>query len=384
MVIGEIHEEHRWIPIRGLIDAVREIDDAVAHSATEAIRNEVPEYVTLPYDEHQAAVRLQQKYRLDLLDRQETLSAEALASAGRLARRRARQGVPVGAILSSFQIGDRVLWRALMDLAPRKAVPLLPEAASLMLAAASQMGAVLAQEHALALRMIEGGRIALAHEFHKALPDPASEKAATALAARLGLDPTGWFIAIAWRPIGVDDEHVLDEISAITQRNGGTLMVLVDGVYLAVTQQSEPEKVQREISSYLTAGRFGVGAARRGISGARMSLTDAELALRATRANRPVVHFGSDWMESLILGEAPRLLELLQAPIETARAHSHLATTVLAFADADMSVARTAAAVHLHANSVTYRLDRWHALSGLNPRSFMGLAYSVSACRLAE
>jgi sugar diacid utilization regulator len=60
-----------------------------------------------------------------------------------------------------------------------------------------------------------------------------------------------------------------------------------------------------------------------------------------------------------------------------------LAETVLAFAAGDMSVARAGEALHLHANSVTYRLQRWALLVGWDPRTFDGLIRSVAACRLA-
>ncbi len=69
--------------------------------------------------------------------------------------------------------------------------------------------------------------------------------------------------------------------------------------------------------------------------------------------------------------------------VEVAKANPpHLAETVMAFAAADMSIAAAALAVHLHANSVTYRLDRWSQLTRLEVRSFIGLWQSVIACRL--
>jgi DNA-binding PucR family transcriptional regulator len=67
----------------------------------------------------------------------------------------------------------------------------------------------------------------------------------------------------------------------------------------------------------------------------------------------------------------------------TATEHPHLAATVLAFARADMSVARAAEELHLHANSVTYRLQRWGRLTGWDPRTFDGLVRSVAVCRMA-
>ncbi|WP_405681405.1 helix-turn-helix domain-containing protein [Streptomyces sp. NBC_00048] len=36
-------------------------------------------------------------------------------------------------------------------------------------------------------------------------------------------------------------------------------------------------------------------------------------------------------------------------------------------------------ALHLHANTLTYRLDRWHELTGLDHRDYMGLVTSRTA-----
>lgn len=57
---------------------------------------------------------------------------------------------------------------------------------------------------------------------------------------------------------------------------------------------------------------------------------------------------------------------------------------VLAFADADMSIAAAAQRLHLHANSVTYRLERWGSLTDISARTFRGLSAAVVACRLAQ
>jgi DNA-binding PucR family transcriptional regulator len=89
------------------------------------------------------------------------------------------------------------------------------------------------------------------------------------------------------------------------------------------------------------------------------------------------------WPEACLLSEAARLEPLVAEASTAAVAHPHLAEAVLAFASADMSIARTAEELHLHANSVTYRLQRWEQLTGWDPRAFVGLTKSVAACRLA-
>jgi sugar diacid utilization regulator len=129
-------------------------------------------------------------------------------------------------------------------------------------------------------------------------------------------------------------------------------------------------------------GGLGIGLRRSGLPGAALSVGDAGLALAVASAGRPVIRFADVWAEACLLSEASRLEPLVAAASGTASAHAHLAETVLAFAAADMSVARAADELHLHANSVTYRLQRWGRLTGWDPRTFDGLVRSVAVCRL--
>ena len=49
------------------------------------------------------------------------------------------------------------------------------------------------------------------------------------------------------------------------------------------------------------------------------------------------------------------------------------AETVHAFAAADLNVTRAADALHVHPNTVRYRLDRIAGETGIDPRTFAGL-----------
>ena len=69
---------------------------------------------------------------------------------------------------------------------------------------------------------------------------------------------------------------------------------------------------------------------------------------------------------------------------EIAGAHPSLRETVIAFAEADMSITRCARSSHLHANTVVYRLGRWRELTGWDPRTFFGLTRSFAAGAFAD
>lgn len=166
----------------------------------------------------------------------------------------------------------------------------------------------------------------------------------------------------------------------------GTGLAFADlpDAFLAALRADIADVVAGVLAQPSLTGRWGVGLARRGLPGASESLGDARLALRCTSSRHPLRTFADDWHEAIVLAERARFGVLLAAAVEVADAHPHLAEAVLAFAGADMSIADTARAVHVHANSVTYRLDRWSRLTGLEARSFAGLTRSVTACRLAE
>jgi sugar diacid utilization regulator len=128
---------------------------------------------------------------------------------------------------------------------------------------------------------------------------------------------------------------------------------------------------------------LAVGAERRGLGGARDSLTDAELTLAVIEVGATGT-FEEAWLWATLQGAATRLGPLLAPGSEVAVAHPHLAEAVEAFAGAGFSVSEAARRLSLHANTVSYRLDRWTELTGWDPRRFPGLVRSVAALRLRE
>ena len=74
-----------------------------------------------------------------------------------------------------------------------------------------------------------------------------------------------------------------------------------------------------------------------------------------------------------------KLALLFSRAAATAQADFHLAEAVLAFADNGLSLAGAARALHLHPNSLAYRLDRWRERSGWDPRTGDGLVASLIA-----
>jgi PucR C-terminal helix-turn-helix domain/GGDEF-like domain len=368
-----------WAPVTGLCGRVRADLDSLARDSVARIRRDLAAYGAVPYEEHLAAVTEQQRRRLDALAGHRSLAPADLDRAAELARRRARQGIGVDVLIGAYHLGDQELWRALCA-DPGDAAPLLPDVAAQMFELLHAISTVLASAHGDVTRELHSHRATLSHRLLELLLGGRHDAEAARVADALGLDPQGEFVAGVWEDADVvlapEVQRELDRapVPLVHSHQSGAVVVLVQG---------SGDGWLAEVADRLPMGRaVGIGLRRAGLEGAVTSLGDARLALAAVSPDRRVSRFADVWARASLLAQADRLEPLVGAASRTAADHPHLAETVLAFATADMSVARTAERLHLHANSVTYRLQRWAALTGWDPRTFEHLIASVTACRL--
>jgi hypothetical protein len=104
----------------------------------------------------------------------------------------------------------------------------------------------------------------------------------------------------------------------------------------------------------------GVGRAVGGIGAVGESLRDAELALERATSEETVVAFEHFDLGTLLLSEAsPERLEPKVAEVVAVlREHPALYEALVAYFDHDLDVSAAAAELHLHPNSLRYRLTR--------------------------
>ena len=389
MISGN-HESDRegWVAVQRTLSVMVDEVSALADTVTSSIRSAQPVYAVIPEPEHRSAVALQVLNRLHALSEQRGLSSSELTAATDLAAKRAAGGVPIDALIAAYQVADAEIWRILVERSSPPMVALLPRIGTLMFEAIRETTTAMAGAHSRVARAIDGDRITLAHQFLECLEDPEQQSAAAVIAARLRLDPRGEFVGLVWQPApGVTEFSVHRSVVTLPPPLATDVVsrTVAGGQLEMITQVGRlPEIVIHGPAEATLAGRWGIGLARPGLAGAGESLGDARLAFACTSTQHPVRTFEHDWNEAVLLAERARLDVLLAPTVEVAQANPHLAETVLAFAAADMSIAAAAQAVHVHANSVTYRLERWSRLTGLEARSFAGLSQSVIACRLAS
>ncbi|SDH62131.1 helix-turn-helix domain-containing protein [Pseudonocardia oroxyli] len=380
-------DDEDWSAVERVCRTLEKEISTIATTVTNSIRAALPVYAVVPESEHHRAVVLQLCNRLHALAGQRGLNAGELETATDLATERASLGVPIDALIAAYQTADAAIWQAVVARMAPPTTQLLPRIGTLMFDAVRETTAAMAGAHSRVARAIDGDRIALAHRFLECVDDPAQQSAASVIAARLGFEPAGGFTGLVWQPEPAIAGSAAPRVTALSAYLGAAVIsrVVAGGGLEMVTQGERVHEVlARGLLEEPLKGRWGVGVTRSGTAGARESLRDARLVLACTSARLPVRTFTRDWHEAVVLAERARLGVLLASAVEVAAANPHLAETVLAFAAADMSVAATAPDIHLHANSVTYRLERWERLTGLDARSFTGLSRSVVVCRLAE
>lgn len=377
-----------WTPVAELARRVADDLAELSHHVVERIGSEIEAYgheTMVPRQDLAASVHRNLEVILLGLAERRGPRPEELVVRRELGARRAAQGLPIDALIQAYHVGYRELWAALV----RQLSPGDVATATLLLSAATtvwswihQVTQAIAGAYTEALRDREAHAIDARQRFAELLlgAEPPGEEVQR-LAATLGFDPAGHFVAILARITSPDAAVVVDLQARLTDR-GGVHAVVPRGTHLAVMSQSiEPDAVLAVIRDRHPTATIGVGLVRVGLAGASASLGDAHACL-AKAADGETVTFADAWLWATLHPASDRLRDILEIGIQVARQHPHLADAVEAFAGSGFSASETARRLALHANTVTYRLERWEKLTGWDPRTFSGLVCSMAALHL--
>jgi hypothetical protein len=327
---------------------------------------------------------------------------EVLAAARERAARRAREMVPLAALLQSYLIAQRVISAAIAQEADASAES---RGAALRLTART-FDYNIAVTAAMADAYIEGvqGDIAELDAARRELVDALLSAGTdawpelTRRAIGLGLDPAQSYVVVLAVVDPADGDGAetgsqrwaADAIARASGRPRRTAFVIIRDreliTVLDATGAHAPRAVlDRAAEAIGQAGRgllrAGVGTPFTGLGGFGASYHEARRALRHSSARRRLVFSPNDVrvFDELLATIDEGVAQLVPDATRRALADPTTRATLGAFVDADLSVADAARALSIHPNSLRYRLRRIAQLTGRDPSKLTDLLELIAA-----
>lgn len=359
--------------------------DALVPGIVDRIRSEIPGYAVVGRAEHEQAVTVQYEGLLTGLITRRPPTREESERARELGRRRAQQGLALESVVSAYHVGYREMWNILLHRAGPDDQAMRSELAGLVGTVwmwIERASSAAADAYGEAVRAEDAARLALTHRFLDALTAGGPPRAEHAhMAQALGFDPSGIFQAVC-SPGDAWSEEDTTALRVRMRRNRGVMLCAQrDTVLIAVLQGVSADVFVDTLRDLGPPAPAGVGLAREGLTGAGVSIVDAMEVLPA--GGTGVARFADDWLTATLRPQAGRLTALLGLCASTARQHPDLAETIRAFARHGFSLTDTGRALHIHPNTVRYRVDRWQDLTGFDVRTWAGLSASLVALDLS-
>lgn len=354
-----------------VVSVARDID-TLTDSAVRRIVSYVPDYGHVDPDFHGelwwSTKRNLQSILVTLGAQRHYLPAE-LEPRQQVAVRALQRGLPLTALMHAFRVGYVELWEALTGTATDQgpnAMAALVRVATLVWTSLDELSSAVTDSYnqALAVQGADERRRALT--FLTALRGlPATMGEAESSARALGFDPNGQFLWAACDPVVPAD------------RQGTTLFVDMPTSSFALlagenlTPDDEPQlagTLQQAAGEHV-----GVGLVRTGLDGARLSMLDAELAHQAAiKLGHNHVLFRDEWLDCAVLSFSHELMAIIEPWLKILREEPEATKTLEAFLHSDTNLAATGRLLHVHPNTVAYRLSRFRELSSIDLRSTRG------------
>lgn len=195
-------------------------------------------------------------------------------------------------------------------------------------------------------------------------------------AQAFGIRLEGGSRMLTFMPNCHEDEELFEAIGTVVDELGTpSLLNHRDGVVLALLEPliggSWDEHLQT-LSSRLTGCWIGVGRPICGVAAVRSSSVDSRTAARRARAlgKGSTLSYEHLDLDAWLVGEVPaeRWKAKAEELVEPLQDHPHLQETVVTYFANELDVGATAAILHLHPNSLRYRLRRVEELLGRSLR----------------
>lgn len=309
---------------------------------------------------------------------------------------RARQLVPLSALLHSYLIAQRVIADAITREAGTDA---RSRGAALALTAQTydyNIGLITALADAYVeavqgdLAELDSARRALVDGLLGGDPDAGLELARRGVG--LGFDPErSHVVAIApvdgsprWTVQAIARAAGRSERNAFVVDRDGELLALLDADRAPAARRLLEQAAANLERSHGVRLRAGIGTAFRGVTGFAMSYHEARRAVRHTSEGRPFVLGPADvpLFDELTSSGRDGVAELIPVATREALSDADTRATLEAYIAADLNVAAAAKALSLHPNSLRYRLRRISEATGRDPRHLSDLLELIAASRV--
>jgi hypothetical protein len=379
--------------------------DQLARAMLDAILDEVPFYRRLPREQLEGEVlaicRSNLSAFLATLAEGRPPSEDDLATMRASAARRATEQIPLEAVLIAYHVGGRVGWDALCaEAAPEERDDLLAVATWLIdylqAATSTVAGAYLEERQSIYGEQRDAKR-ALVEALLSGLP-------ADTLAARVGTELAPRYVVLSLRVERSADEkdegvdgtvasrrkvrRLEDALAEAGARGTLALLTPTGGWVLVPSDEAGPPAAWVEpglLVQHLTAAA-GVEVTA-GIAFRPDLAGMADAAAEADQVLRLVVELGyppgayrvDDVLLDFVLTRPSPARDLLAAVLIPLEDGPDLIATLEAYLAADFDRRGAAAALHVHPNTLDYRLRRVAELTGLDPSTTRGLQHLGAA-----
>lgn len=384
-------DERRWSeatsahddPIVTLVGRARANGDALVDRVVDRIVATIPAYAdTGPIAREDLHLSVSRNLDLNLLVLAERrdLYPDELAARASLGVRRAQAGMPISDLLRAFRVGYVVLWEELAGLARelgRDVVDRLLFEAGRIWELLDRISSAVADAYreTLTQQDVNARRRALA--LVAGIETYPEDRDATESHARaLGLDPSGAFIvAVCCGHASISGPGLV-----CAEQPDQTVLVFQP---TATSRYGEHAVVRRLLDAGFTS--VGVGLVAPGLAGARRSLDEAERAHRAAlETGAPSVAFRDGWFRCLATESAASLESLSGELVTEVRQSPEVRETLAAVLEANGNLTAAARNLHLHANTVSYRLQRLEEVTGFDVRAPGAVLQAHLALALAD
>jgi SHS2 domain-containing protein len=371
---------------------VRRVDiEELARRMVAVFQAEIPAYSTLPETMLHGEIEEVSRRNLGLFFRSliddRGLSDEELVPFCESARQRAAEGLPLEDLLRAYRLGGRLGWEALVGVAePEEQATLLPGVARLM-QYVDHLSDAVTEAYQEERRHLFSDAERRVHDLFEGLQHTAPlEPRTIELADQMGFPLDDRYLPFT---LALCDSpaHAHAQLASSLRRRGVLAVTSGDRVSGLLPQSGDPATLAEG------SGLRAVGPPTPRAELAPM-LVDLRLLIDvARRAGREGDLRLEEFLPELLLARSPHLGAMLEervyGPLVSAaeKGGADLLTTLEAFLEAGLDRRATADALHVHPNTLDYRLRRTEELTGLlfaDPDAVMLLALAVRRRRLEQ